>query len=142
MQAFSDQECNRPYISDMPAGRPSKAPRSDFGERLWSIRTEKGLSQKHVADRLGITQQSYALWERRSVAVKPEQLTQLAEILETSVDRLVGADNGGPRRGGPTGKAHRIFEEVSRLPRHQQQRILSVVEDLLAAHRVHRGVLS
>ena len=39
------------------------------------------------------------------------------------------------RRGGPKGKAQRLFEEIGNLPRSRQIRILSVVEDLIAAHK-------
>lgn len=54
------------------------------------------------------------------------------------MDYLLGHKEGFRRRGGPVGQARRVFEEVSRLPRHQQQRILRVVEDLLAAQRLNR----
>ena len=59
-------------------------------------------------------------------------------MLNVSVDYLLGRENGGPKKGGPIGKARRVFEEVSKLPRHQQQRILGIVEDLMAAQRVQR----
>jgi hypothetical protein len=52
------------------------------------------------------------------------------------MDYLLGRENGKQRKGGPVGKARRVFEEVSRLPRHKQQRILGIVGDLLAAQRV------
>lgn len=67
-----------------------------------------------------------------------ESISSLAEALNVSVDYLLGHDNGGHRKGGSVGKARRIFEEVSHLPRHKQQRILGIVEDLLAAQRIAR----
>jgi transcriptional regulator with XRE-family HTH domain len=89
-----------------------------------------------LADKLGITQSTYAGWERRTTALKPEFISKLAATLNVSVDFLLGHDNGGQRKGGPVGKARRVFEEVSKLPRHQQQRILGIVEDLIAAQRI------
>jgi hypothetical protein len=59
-------------------------------------------------------------------------------VLNVSVDYLLGRENGGQRKGGPVGKARRVFEEVSKLPRHQQQRILGIVEDLISAQRAQR----
>ena len=35
-------------------------------------------------------------------------------------------------RGGPVGKTRQVFETVSHLPRHQQQKIIEVVEALVA----------
>ena len=119
-------------------GRPAKFKRSPFGERLLAARHQAGLSQVQIAGKLEITQQTYAGWERRTTALKPEYLSKLSSLLNVTVDYLLGHDNGGSRKGGPTGKARRVFEEVSTLPRHQQQRILGIVEDLIAAQRVQR----
>ena len=122
----------------MTAGRPAKFKRSAFGDKLFAARQQMGLSQMQLAAKLGITQSTYAGWERRTTALKPECISSLAEVLHVSVDYLLGHENGGQRKGGPVGKARRIFEEVSQLPRHRQQRILGIVEDLLAAQRLAR----
>ena len=92
---------------------------------------------------LKVTQPSYADWERSTVALRPEHLSQLATILKVSVAYLLGhveaaqhGDKAPPQRGaGPEGKARRVFAEVSRLPRSQQQYIVRVVEDLLDRQR-------
>jgi len=118
----------------MPAGRPSKNPRTSFGQRLYAVRTEKGLSQKQVAEKLGLAQQSYAEWERNPTALKPDQLATLADILETTVDYLVGHKTENQRRGGPVGKTRKIFEEVSKLPRHQQSKVAEFVEGFVKLH--------
>lgn len=137
MQAFSLIQQPGPYAWDMQAGRPSKHPRTAFGERLHAARSAAGLSQAQVAEQLGITQTSYADWERHPVALRPDQIEQLTRILKVSVEQLYGGDAAAKaRRGGPMGKARTLFEEVSRLPRSQQQHVLRVVGDLLAAQRV------
>lgn len=135
MQEIFNNVCNGLYTGSMPAGRPAKNQRCYFGQWLFTFREEKGLSQKYVSDKLGMTQQSYARWERRSVALKPEQITQLANILETSVDSLVGHQNGHKHRGCPVGKTRLLFEEVSKLPRYQQNKIGEFVEGFLVLHR-------
>ena len=125
-----------PYDAGMRTGRPSKSPRTDFGARVKALREAAGLTQEQVAGQLGITQASYALWERRNVALTAAQLGKLAAALGASADDLVF---GAPRksaRGGPAGKARRVFEEVSQLPRNRQQRILNTVEDMLTAQRL------
>ena len=135
MQAFSVTIDALAYDDLMQIGRPSKHPRTAFGERLFAARTAAGLSQAQLAEKLGITQTSYADWERYPVALRPDQVKRLIQILNMSFEQLYGVAPSRSRNGGPVGKARRVFEEVSNLPRHQQQRIVSVVEDLLSVQR-------
>ena len=85
-----------------------------------------------MSDALGITQQSYAAWERRPVALKPEQLATLSQLLGCSVDDMLGLSPKPVKRGGPIGRARQIFDQVSQLPRTQQRKIVDVVEALVA----------
>jgi transcriptional regulator with XRE-family HTH domain len=135
MQALSVFISNPVYTSGMAAGRPSKSERSPFGERLLAARQQLGFSQTQMAEKLGITQQTYAGWERRTTALRPEHLAQLAAVLNVPLDYLMGRENATKRGGGPVGKARRMFEEVNKLPRDRQQHVLRVVADLLKANR-------
>jgi transcriptional regulator with XRE-family HTH domain len=137
MQGLSVITQGHPYTDDVAAGRPAKHERYQFGAHLTGARQRRGLSQAQVAERLEITQQTYAGWERRTTALRPEYFTRLAGILDVDVDYLLGYEPRPSHAVGPVGRARRVFEAVSRLPRSQQQRILGVVEDLLAAQRVN-----
>jgi len=88
---------------------------------------------------MGVTQPRYADWERRTVALRPDYLPQLAIILGVTVEQLLGAKPAPKRGTGPAGKARQIFERVSKLPRATQQRILANVEDSLTAHEVRKA---
>jgi len=135
MQALSVSFSTAPYDDGMITGRPAKFERSPFGERLVAARQTLGLSQTQVAEKLGITQQTYAGWERRTTALRPDHIAQLAKVLNASVEHLLGQAPAKQRGGGPVGKARRVFEEVSKLPRNRQKHIIRVVEDLLVAQR-------
>lgn len=137
MQAKKITTACLPYDVGMNTGRPSTRPRTPFGERLHAAREERGLSQSQIAEQLGISQNAYACWERNPVALRPEQIAQVAKILNVSVESLFGENNHQTRRVGPIGKALRVFEQVSHLPRKRQQRILGVVEDLLSAQQAN-----
>lgn len=136
MQAFLIRSPTDLYAPVMQTGRPSKRPRTPFGQRLLALREAAGLSQAQVAGQLGITQHAYAYWERHPVALRPEQLVQLATILKITVEELMD-EAAAKKRSGPSGKARQAFEQVSKLPRHQQQRILGVVEDMLTARQAN-----
>jgi transcriptional regulator with XRE-family HTH domain len=139
MQVYSVSIFPWIYTPGMTTGRPAKTKRTEFGERLLAARQQLGLSQAQVAEKLGITQPSYAGWERRQTAIKPEHLVQLTAILNVTVDYLLGKENGRKHSGGPAGKARQVFERVSQLPRATQQRILANVEDALTAYEVRKS---
>ncbi len=133
MQAFPLTIFRDDYGVGMQTGRPSRRPRTPFGQRVREARETLGLSQVEVAAKLGINQASYGAWERDPVALRPEQVEQLAKVLNVSIEQLYGV--APPKsRGGPVGKVRRVFEAVSELPRTQQQKIVEVVEALVAKH--------
>lgn len=135
MQALSDITKNRVYAVDMTVmGRPTNRKRTKFGERIVAAREAAGLSQRDLAEKLGVSQRSLSWWERQNVALKPDQLAALAESLGVSADFLLGRDPEKKRGTGPTGKAKKVFEAVSKLPRHQQKKIIDVVESFVAQH--------
>lgn len=142
MQAQTIFQENIGYHCLMKPGRPSKSQRSRFGERVCALRQVAGLTQRQVAKLLGISQPSYALWERNNVALRPDQIADLARILGVRVEELIEGSPSNGRKGGPTGRARRAFETVSKLPRHQQQKIIDVVEALVAQHINTRGQLT
>jgi len=117
----------------MPAGRPAKSKRTIFGERLARVRQEAGLTQGQLAEKLGTTQRMMTYWEREPVALRSEQLAAVADALGVTADFLLGRETKNQKRGnGPVGRTKRVFERVSQLPRNQQQKILDVVDALVA----------
>lgn len=62
----------------------------EFSERLKDLRKQAGLTQVDVAEELGISQPAYASWERGLKKPTQENLVKIAQILNVSVDYLVG----------------------------------------------------
>lgn len=62
----------------------------EFSERLKTLRKEAGLTQVDVAEKLGISQPAYASWERGLKKPTQDNLVKIAQILNVSVDYLVG----------------------------------------------------
>ena len=62
----------------------------EFSERLKKLRKDTGLTQVDVASKLGISQQAYASWERGIKKPTQENLVKIAQVLNVSVDYLVG----------------------------------------------------
>lgn len=62
----------------------------EFSERLKDLRKQAELTQVDVAEKLGISQPAYASWERGVKRPTQENLVKIAQILNVSVDYLVG----------------------------------------------------
>jgi transcriptional regulator with XRE-family HTH domain len=60
-------------------------------DRTVSVRREEvGLSQKELADRLGVSQQTVSRWESGTAIPQPERLSALAKLLDMEEERLLG----------------------------------------------------
>jgi transcriptional regulator with XRE-family HTH domain len=134
MQALSLTKAFVPYSVGMQTGRPSNKERPPFGERLHAMREAAGLSQEQLAKRLGLTQRAYAYWERNPVALRPDQLMKLAEVLGVGPEDLLGENRPKSRSSGPVGKMRQLFESASRLPRSQQQKVLDILQPFVREH--------
>ena len=72
-----------------------------FPQRLKELRKRSGFSQKSLSARLGVSQQAVGTWETGRSSPDPETLAQLAALLNTSTDDLLGlaaVDSAASRR--------------------------------------------
>ena len=65
----------------------------DFGVRLRQLREERGLSQKALAQKLGVSKQTLYRYENNTQSPSLDRTKQIAVILRTSIDYLTGLDN-------------------------------------------------
>ena len=64
------------------------------GEQIASLRKSKRITQSELGERLGVTFQSVSKWERGETLPDTAILLDLADVLETTVDNILG---GGER---------------------------------------------
>ncbi len=64
-----------------------------FSEQLKHLRNNMDISQKKLAERLFVSQQTVAKWETDRATPNPDMLLKIAEFFDVSVDRLVGNKN-------------------------------------------------
>lgn len=115
-------------LSFMKQGRPTTKPRTSFGQCLADARERAGLTQHQLAEKLGTSQRAVAHWERDPVALRPDQIAALADVLNVTTDYLVGRPVKQPAAKGPPGKLRLAFERAHKLPRHEQNQIVKFVE--------------
>lgn len=91
----------------------------DRGWRLKALRKKRGLSQKAVADRLGVDRAaiSACAYERNIATPRIDVLENLALLYRTSVDYILGME-------------HRAALYIDDLSESQQETVRSIVETL------------
>ena len=63
-----------------------------LGENLKNIRKQKGLTQESLAIQLHVVRQTVSKWEKNLSVPDAEMLQRIAEVLDTTVNTLLGAD--------------------------------------------------
>lgn len=64
----------------------------NFGEKLFKLRKEVGLSQENLAEQIGTTRQAISKWENNQGFPEIEKLLQLSNVFEISLDYLLKDD--------------------------------------------------
>ena len=61
----------------------------EFGNRLYELRKQKGLSQEELANRMDVTRQTVSKWELGDSTPDMDKLVLLGELFDISLDELV-----------------------------------------------------
>ena len=64
-----------------------------FADRLKEIRVEKGITQVQLAETMGISKGTVAMWETGKREPNFETLNQLSEIFDKRIDYILGYSN-------------------------------------------------
>lgn len=63
------------------------------GEKIKIARIKKGLSQRQIAEQLGVSQPSYLEWEHGDSVPNWARMKSISKILEISLDELAKEEN-------------------------------------------------
>ncbi len=122
----TDEPENAAYNRDM-AKRRKERERPAQGRRLMELRKEAGLSQYELADMIGEPQPNIAYWELSDKPPRSDVLHKLADALGVSIPELLSVNGrtvAVSKSTRPAGKLRQLFNDVSRLPRRQQEHIV------------------
>lgn len=104
---------------------------------MLAFRKAAGLTQAELAEAVGETQVNISFWERTDKPPRSDVLPALAKALGVTINDILGVTKTKPKKAAksgsskPAGQVQRAFEEVRKLPRRQQQKILDVVFAML-----------
>ena len=99
--------------------------------RLLTLRKAANLTQRELASIIGQHHSNVGFWETSGKLPPAELLPAITQALGVSLDEFLGINNS-KKSSHPRGKTLLAFEAVSQLPRKQQEKILNVVNAMIA----------
>ena len=129
------------YTRLVPRKPKKLRPRPAQGARLLAFRKAAGLTQAELAELVGETQANISFWERTDKPPRSDVLPRLAKSLGVRLEDLLGESTGSATSQplasspGPIGEVQRTFEQVRRLPRRQQRKVVEIVTAMLEQYR-------
>ena len=66
----------------------------NFGNKLKELRLNAGLTQKQLADQIGVTKSVVSFYELRERVPSPDVLIKLSSVFHVSTDFLLGVERG------------------------------------------------
>jgi len=101
---------------------------------LTRLREHAGLTVRELARQVGTNHTTVMYWERVGKVGKTEFLLPMAKALGVTVEEVLGEPR--PRKTITAGgKMGQLFEEASKLPRSQQDKVIAVLEPFVSVHR-------
>jgi transcriptional regulator with XRE-family HTH domain len=120
------------YNASVMAGRPPSREAPLFGQRLATVRRSKGLTQRELADKLGVKRELIDYYERRAANPALDFIERAAQALGVTVAELLGSQPHTTRaKPGPVSQLQRKFEQVKLLPRKDQEFIIRFLDTVL-----------
>lgn len=68
-----------------------------FGQKLYTLREERGWSQDELAEKADVSRQTVSNWENDKVQIDAEKLKRLAEIFGMGMDELYASAPAKPQ---------------------------------------------
>ena len=105
-----------------------------LGNRLASIRKEKGYSQEELAEKLGVSRQAISKWECGEASPDTDNLIELAKIYNMSLDELLEIKKEEPVKSEDEEKEiiKKDIEEVSEIAtKRAEHKIKTSLVDIL-----------
>ncbi|MCL2609550.1 MAG: helix-turn-helix domain-containing protein [Treponema sp.] len=122
----------------MPKARkkPREAPESRLaviGKCLQQARKRRGLTQKELGDRVGLTREAIASYEAGRSHLMDTTLIDLAAVLRVSVNQILGLECQAAESQIPRRWAKRM-EVIDTLPESVKKHILRTLDDVIKAN--------
>ncbi|MBD8146545.1 helix-turn-helix domain-containing protein [Pantoea agglomerans] len=104
---------------------------SELGARIALARKELQLTQQQLAEQLGIAQQTMAHYEGGRLKVSASLLPPLAQILNLSLDELLGLPARRTSKRGPTSRLEQQIDAIRQMPMTKQKFVTEMLDNVI-----------
>ena len=109
---------------------------TDFHQRLRQLRKARQLTQKRVAELLGISPRVYTRWENGDATPLFGTVVKLADILDVTLDELAGRKETNGEASIHNPELHRLYKKVDQLSDEDQKELVIVLDSLVKRSQV------
>ena len=109
--------------------------RMSFGSRLLQARKKKGISQEELAKHLGTKGPAIGRYERDEMKPSIEAATKMAQVLEVSLDWLVGVTDAEL----DTATINRI-QDITRLSQKDKELVFEFLDSFIANRKIKNAL--
>lgn len=109
-----------------------------FGRRLRELRIAHGLTQRELADRIGVHFLQVSRYERGTTLPAVETVGEMTKVLSVSADMLLfGTPDDTPREEAPIRNVSLLerFQDLQDLPTDDQKTVMKFIDALVAARQ-------
>ena len=106
-----------------------------IGKRIAKFRKVRGLTQKELAAKIGISRTTIADYENSRNRVYDEMIIRLAIVLEVTTDQLLGYENKNIKEINPSLRIMKRLQKIEQLPIAQQKAVLKTLDMALQNHK-------
>jgi transcriptional regulator with XRE-family HTH domain len=104
---------------------------TDFGKRLRALREERGLTQRHVAERIGVQVPQISRYEAGGAMPGAETLIELSGVLQVGLDELVLGRNVKPLDEVRDVRLLERVRELEKLDRRFRETAIAVIDAIV-----------
>jgi len=103
-----------------------------FADRLRELREARGITQARLAELLDTSPRVTNRWETGAALPRLDTLVQLADLLEVTLDELVGrTEPHEPDLKIRNPKLHQLYREIDRLSDEDQKALVILLDSLV-----------
>lgn len=113
---------------------------SDFAERLRLLREARQLTQSRLAELIAVDPRAYNRWERGTIAPHLDTLIRIADVLQVSLDELVGRKPLSTESRIRNHSLNALWQQADTLPDQEQQALILVIDSFVKKAIVEKAV--